>query len=188
LKVVRESEGVVNSGEALLEIANARALEIEVEILSADAVRMGPGTRVLFSRWGGDHPLEGRVRVVEPTGFTKISALGVEEQRVRVITDLTSPEDQWQRLGDGYRVEASFVLWEGESVLQVPASALFRNGDGWAVFVVENNTARRRSVQIGHRTGLAVETLSGVKEGDRVIAHPDDTVQEGKAVAAKTSV
>lgn len=188
LKVIRESEGVVNSGDPLLEIANARALEVQVEVLSADAVRMGPGTRVLFSRWGGDGPLEGRVRVVEPTGFTKISALGVEEQRVRVIVDLTSPEEQWQRLGDGYRVEASFVLWEGASILQVPASALFRQGDAWAVFAVENDVARRRLVQIGHRTGLAVEILSGVKEGDRVITHPDDTVQDGKPVAAKAAV
>jgi HlyD family secretion protein len=182
LRVVRESEGVVNSGEPLLEIANARALEVEVEVLSADAVQMHPGTRVIFTRWGGGKPLEGRVRVVEPTGFTKISALGVEEQRVRVIADITSPEVEWQRLGDGYRVEASFVLWEDDRVLQVPASALFRQGDGWAVFVVQDGKAQRRVVTIGHRTGLAVEILSGLKEGERIITHPDETVEDGKEV------
>jgi HlyD family secretion protein len=184
LRVVRESEGVVNPGEPLLEIANARALEVEVEVLSADAVKMAPGTRVIFTRWGGEQPLEGRVRLVEPTGFTKISALGVEEQRVRVIADFTSPEDRWNRLGDGYRVEAAFVLWEDDSVLQVPASALFRQGDGWAVFVVEKGTARRRAVAIGHRTGLAVHVLSGLQEGARVITHPDDAIEDGKAVKA----
>ena len=185
LKVIRESEGVVNSGDPLLEVANARALEVEVEVLSADAVRMHPGTRVMLTRWGGDRPLEARVRVVEPTGFTKISALGVEEQRVRVIADITSPEDQWQRLGDGYRVEASFVLWEGDTILQVPASALFRQGEGWAVFVVENGLARRRQVTIGQRTGLAVEIISGVKEAERVITHPDDAIQDGVRVQSK---
>ncbi len=182
LRVVRESEGVVNLGEPLLEIANTRAIEVEVELLSADAVRTGPGTRVLFTRWGGDQPLEGRVRVVEPTGFTKISALGVEEQRVRVIADITSPEEQWRRLGDGYRVEASFVLWEGEAVLQAPASALFRSGGGWAVFVVENGVARRRPVQVGHRTGLAAEIVAGLNAGERVITHPDDAVADGRKV------
>jgi HlyD family secretion protein len=187
LRVVRESEGVVNPGEPLLEIANARALEVEVEVLSADAVKMGPGTRVIFTRWGGEGPLEGRVRTVEPTGFTKISALGVEEQRVRVIADITSPEAEWRRLGDGYRVEASFVLWEDETVLQVPASALFRQGDGWAVFTVENGAARRRAVTPGRRTGLAVQILSGLKEGEPVITHPDDTVEDGKAVKTRDS-
>jgi HlyD family secretion protein len=140
----------------------------------------------MFTRWGGDHPLEGRVRVVEPTGFTKISALGVEEQRVRVIADITSPEEQWPRLGDGSRVEASFILWEGDAILQVPSSALFRHGDGWAVFAVENNSARRRPVKIGQRTGLAAEILSGLKEGERVITHPDDAVQDGAAVQSKS--
>ncbi len=185
LRLLHESEGVVRAGEPFLEIGNARALEVEVEVLSADAVKMGPATRVLFTRWGGERELEGRVRLVEPTGFTKISALGVEEQRVRVITDLTSPEEQWRRLGDGYRVEASFIVWEGDQVLQVPASALFRFGDNWAVFVVEGESARRRTVQVGHRTGLAAEVLSGAQQGERVIVHPDDTIQEGRPVAVK---
>lgn len=185
LKVVKESEGVVQAGEPLIELGNVRALEAQVEVLSVDAVKMKQGTPVEFTRWGGDHPLQGLVRVVEPAGFTKVSALGVEEQRVRVIADITSPEDQWQRLGEGYRVEAVFILWQDDHVLQTPASALFRNGDQWYVFVVEDSVARRRPVQIGHRSGLAAEIISGLKEGDVVIAHPDETVQEGKKVTAR---
>jgi HlyD family secretion protein len=185
LKVVKESEGVVQAGEPLVELGNVRGLEVQVEVLSVDAVKIKPGSPVEFTRWGGDHPLQGSVRVVEPAGFTKVSALGVEEQRVRVIADITSPEDQWQRLGEGYRVEAIFILWQGERVLQAPASALFRNVDQWHVFVVENSLARRRAVQIGHRNGLAAEILSGLKEGDVVIAHPDETVEDGKKVAAR---
>lgn len=185
LRLIRESEGVVSPGEPLVEIADARALEVEVEVLSADAVRMGPATRVLFERWGGEQPLEGAVRTVEPRGFTKISALGVEEQRVLVIADITSPEAEWRRLGDGYRVEASFVLWEADQVLQVPAAALFRHGNDQAVFVVENGVARRRIVHVGRRTGLAAQILSGLKEGERVIVHPDDAVTDGKAVEVK---
>lgn len=184
LRVTHESEGAVNPGEELLAIANARALEVEVEVLSADAVKIAPGGRVVFTRWGGPQPLEGRVRVVEPTGFTKISALGVEEQRVRVIVDITSPEEQWNRLGDGYRVEASFILWESASALQIPTGALFRQSEGWAVFVVEDGVARRRAVETGRRSGLAVEILSGLQEGERVITHPDAAVEDGKPVQA----
>jgi HlyD family secretion protein len=143
---------------------------------------MAPGGRVLLTRWGGDHPLEARIRLIEPSAFTKISALGVEEQRVRVIADITSPEEQWRSLGDGYRVDASFVLWEGSNVLQTPASALFRHGSGWAVFVVDSNTAHRRVVQLGHRTGLTAEILGGLKEGELVIPHPDDKVTVGAEI------
>lgn len=185
LNVVKESEGVVQSGEPLIELGNTRALEVEVEVLSVDAVKMGPGTAVEFMRWGGEKPLEGRVRVVEPSGFTKISALGVEEQRVRVIADITSPEQEWKRLGHGYRVEAVFILWRGEQVLQVPGSALFRTGEQWNVFVIEGEVARRRAVQLGHRSGLAAEIVSGVKEGEMVIPHPDETVVDGKQVVVK---
>jgi len=186
LKVIRESEGVVNPGDPLLEIANARSLEVEVEVLSADAIRIAPGTKVLFDRWGGEKPLEGRVREVEPVAFTKISALGVEEQRVRVIAGITSPSEIWRRLGDGYRVEASFILWEGQDVLRVPASALFRYGDGWAVFVFDNGFARRRMVETDHRNGLAAEVLAGLSAGDRVIVHPDDSIEDGKPVKSRT--
>lgn len=179
LKIVHESEGVVDAGEPLLEIANPRGLEVEVELLSADAVKVGPGTRVLFERWGGEHPLQGLVRIVEPVGFTKISALGVEEQRVLVIADITSPPEQWARLGDGYRVEARFILWEGEDVLQIPSSTLFRHGEGWAVFAVVEGMAGRQPVELGHRNGLITEVLSGLNEGDTLITHPDDAIDDG---------
>jgi HlyD family secretion protein len=183
IRLVRESEGVVSPGEPLVEIGDARAIEVVVEVLSADAVRMAPGMKVMLDRWGGPTVLEARVRLVEPGGFTKISALGVEEQRVRVVADLVSPEAEWAALGDGYRVEAAFVLWEGEQVLQAPANAVFRVGDGWAVFAVEGGVARRREVKVGHRSGVAVEITGGLRAGETVILHPDETVAEGKAVA-----
>ncbi len=182
LKVLRKSEGVVGAGEALLEIGDPRALEVAVDVLSDDAVRIGPGTKVLFERWGGEEALEGRVRRVEPYAFTKVSALGIEEQRVIVVSDLTSPPEMWERLGDGYRVEASFILWEGDSVLQVPSSALFRHGDGWALFVYDNGKALLRQVTVGHRSGLVSEIASGVAEGELVITHPDTSIEDGTRV------
>lgn len=186
LRVVRKSEGIVQAGEALVEIANARALEVEVELLSADAVRIGPGTRVEFVRWGGEGALEGRVRLIEPTAFTKISALGVEEQRVRVIIDFTSPREQWARLGDGYRVEARFFLWESGNVLLAPATALFPHGDGWGVFVAgEDGLAHLRPVRLGHRNGLAAEVLEGLQAGEKVVLHPDTSVSDGVLISAE---
>ena len=182
LKILRESEGVVNSGDPLVEIGDPTALEVEVDVLSADAVRIKPGTRVLFERWGGTAALKGVVRVVEPVGFTKVSALGVEEQRVLVIVDITSPPQLWSGLGDGYPVEASFILWEGASVLQVPSSVLFRYGDSFAAFVVEGESAVRRLVEVGHRNGLSAEVLSGVAEGELLITHPDDSIEDGVSV------
>jgi len=185
LKIPHKSEGTVASGQPLVEIGDPDALEVEVDLLSADAVRIHPGTRVVFERWGGEGALEGVVRVIEPTGFTKVSALGVEEQRVWVIVAFSSPATQWQRLGDGYRVEASFIVWEGKDILQIPASALFRDGDGWAAFVVEQGKAVKRRVEIGQRTGLSAQVLSGIQAGERVINHPDDRVREGVSVAAR---
>jgi HlyD family secretion protein len=120
--------------------------------------------------------------VVEPSGFTKISALGVEEQRVRVIVDLTSPRDVWQRLGDGYRVEARFVLWEDTDVLQLPTSALFRHGEGWAVFAIDGRRARLTPVKTGQRAGLITQLLSGLAAGARVVSHPDDKISDGTRV------
>jgi HlyD family secretion protein len=186
LGILHESEGVVKEGEALMEIGDPRALEVEVEVLSADAVEIAPGTRVLFTRWGGEAPLEGRVRVVEPVGFTKVSALGVEEQRVLVIADIVSPRKDWERLGHGYRVEATFILWEGEDVLQIPTSALFRNGDRWIVFRVEGETAQSQAVEVGKSSGLTTEILSGFNAGDLVITHPDDSVEDGVLVSVRS--
>ncbi|MGE5807839.1 MAG: efflux RND transporter periplasmic adaptor subunit [Nitrospirota bacterium] len=185
LKLHHESEGVVNSGDPLLDIGNPHGLEVKAEVLSADAVKIRQGMPVVFERWGGDMPLSGRVHIVEPAGFTKVSSLGVEEQRVLVIVDFTSPADAWQGLGDGYRLDASFIIWEGKDVLQVPASALFRKGEGWALFIVENNRARMRPVEVGNRNGLVAEIVKGVVEGEQVIAHPDDRLGEGRRVRTK---
>lgn len=186
LKRYLESEGVVQPGQALLEVGDPAAIEVEVDVLSADAVGIAPGTRVLLERWGGPEALEARVRRVEPVGFTKVSALGVEEQRVLVIADITSPRELWLRLGDGYRVEARFILWEAEDVLQVPASALFREAGAWAVFTVEEGRARRRGVEVGERNGLSAEIKSGLKAGETVIAHPDNQTHDGLRVRSRS--
>jgi HlyD family secretion protein len=182
LKIPHKCEGVVRAGEALLEIGAPSDLEVEVDVLSADAVKIHPGSRVLFDRWGGDKPLEGVVSIIEPVGFTKISALGVEEQRVLVIADFTSPPKLWERLGDGYRVEARFILWEGDKVLQVPASSLFRVNNEWAVFVVNGNHAEIRKVKVGQRNGLSAQVLSGLTKGERVINHPGEDIEAGSRV------
>lgn len=185
LKIPHKSEGTVTTGQPLIEIGDPRALEVEVDVLSADAVRLHPGTRVVFERWGGEGVLEGMVRMIEPAGFTKVSALGVDEQRVWVIVAFTSPPAQWQRLGDGYRVEASFIIWETSNVLQIPASALFRDGDGWMAFAVEQGKAVKRRVKIGQRNGLSAQVLSGLQAGEQVIVHPDDRVREGVRVTPR---
>lgn len=185
LKLVHESEGLVQAGQPLLEIGNPDTLEIAVEVLSTQAVQIAPGSKVLFDRWGSDTTLQGVVRMIEPTGFTKVSALGVEEQRVRVIADITSQREIWRRLGDGYRVEARFVIWEGKDILQIPASALFRQGKDWAAFVVENGRAKIRVLTIGQRAGLIVQALSGIKAGEKVITHPEDKIKDGTRVKVR---
>lgn len=182
LRLQHESEGAVAAGQPLLEIGDPDTLEVEVEVLSTYAVKIAPGSKVILDRWGGDQAVQGRVRVVEPSGFTKISALGVEEQRVRVIVDITSPREAWAKLGDGYRVEARFVLWEGADVLQLPTSALFRKGAGWAVFVVKNGRARVVPVETGQRAGLSTQLLSGLDAGTEIVSHPDDRTSDGTRV------
>ncbi|MGZ8287730.1 MAG: efflux RND transporter periplasmic adaptor subunit [Telluria sp.] len=184
LKIVHKSEGPVGAGQDLVEIGDPAALEVEVDLLSADAVRIAPGTRVLFKRWGGDGTLQGEVARIEPAGFTKVSALGVEEQRVWVIVRLVSPRSVWQRLGDGYRLEASFIVWEGRDILQVPGSAIFRDGVKWASYVVDAGRARKRFVQPGAGNGLFTQVLSGIDAGERVVAHPDERITDGVRVAA----
>jgi len=180
LKLHRESEGAVAAGEPLIDIGDPSNLEVKVEVLSDSAVRISPGTRVVFERWGGQVPLEGIVRTVEPEAFTKISSLGVEEPRVLVIADFTSADRP--ELGDGYRVEARFIIWEGKDILQVPASSMFRKDGDWMVFTVEKGRARERNVSIGHQNGLAAEILSGVKEGEEVILYPDESIKDGAKV------
>lgn len=186
LKLIRECEGPVRTGEPLLEVGDPAALEVEVDVLSADAVKIKPGMKVLFDRWGGEQPLQGIVRNIEPVGFTKISALGVEEQRVLIISDFSSPAEQWQRLGDGYRVEAKFILWHEEDVLQAPASSLFRYQDGWAVFVINGNRAERRVIKVGQRNGLIAQILDGAKEGETIINHPSGAIKDGVRVESRS--
>jgi len=185
LKVIRESEGTVRQGQSLLEIGDPAALEVEVELLSQDAVKLRPGMPVRLLRWGGPATLQAAVRRIEPTGFTKVSALGVEEQRVLVICDIASPVEEWQSLGDGYRVEAEFVIWEEADVLQVPASAVFRQGENWSVFAVRDGRARIVNVELGARSGLAAQVLEGIDPGDHVIIYPGEKIQDGSSVEAR---
>ena len=182
LAIQKECEGVVTAGQSLLVVGDTRSLEIETDVLSEDAVKIKPGMPVELHRWGGEKPLQGKVRTVEPVGFTKVSALGVEEQRVLVISDIISDSTRWQSLGDGYRVDSEFILWQSENVLQVPASALFRVNDGWALFVVENGKALHRTVKIGKRNGLSAQILDGLKEGEKIITHPDNMIDDGVSV------
>jgi HlyD family secretion protein len=185
LRVLHESEGVVEAGQPLLEIGDPSDLEVAVDYLSSDAVKVVPGQRVIIEEWGGDAALSGRVRVVEPSGYTKVSALGIEEQRVNVIIDFTSPRADWQRLGHGYQVEVRVVLWEGTDVRKLPLTALFRDGEQWAVFVDENGRARVRTVKVGRRTGLESEILEGVDSGDRVIVSPSDRITDGVRIHSR---
>lgn len=184
LQITDRSERVVREGEMLMQIGDPGDLEIVVDYLSMDAVRIEAGQRVIIDNWGGDVPLEGRVRLVEPFGFLKISALGIEEQRVNVIIDFVNDEG-WERLGHGYQVESRVVLWEADDVLTVPLTALFRDGDDWALFVEESGRAKLRVVETGERNGVVAEIRRGVETGDRVIAHPSDRVTDGVRIASR---
>ena len=185
LRVLHESAGVVAAGEPLVEIGDPADLEIVADLLSADAVTVEPGQSVVIEEWGGPEPLNGRVRRVEPYGFTKVSALGIEEQRVNVMIDLTDPPASWSRLGHGYRVEVRILLWEGEDVLKLPTSALFNAGDSWAVFADVDGRARQRRVEVGRQNGLEAEVIDGLAAGERVVLHPSDRVFDGVRVQAR---
>jgi HlyD family secretion protein len=185
LKRLRESASVVAAGEPLLEIGNPNQLEIVSDLLSTDAVRVQPGTEVLIEQWGGSHPLHGRVRRVEPSGFMKVSALGVEEQRVNVIIDFADPAAAGRALGDGYRVEVRVVTWRGSDVLTVPVGSLFRRGDGWATFIVQDGIAHLREVELGHRNSQFAEIAKGVAQGDSLVLHPPDTLMDGARISAR---
>src|SRR5512143_815269 len=161
LQLLQQSEGVVAASMPLVEVGDARDLEIAVDLLSADAVKVRAGQRVIIYGWGGPAPLEGRVRIVEPFGFTKVSALGIEEQRVNVIVDIVSPRDEWQRLAHGFQIDARIVLTERADVLKVPMTALFREGKDWAVFVVDGGRAALRRVALGERNGVEAEITEG---------------------------
>ena len=185
LRVLQQSEGVVQPGTPLLELGDPAALDIVVDVLTSDAVHVKAGAQVQIERWGGEKPLRGHVRVVEPGAFTRISSLGVEEQRVNVVIDLDEPREVWAALGDGFRVEARIAVWEGKDVLSVPASAVFRRGESWALFKVEGGVAYETKVDVGHRNAERVEIRSGVKAGDKVVAHPSERLSNGLAVEAR---
>jgi HlyD family secretion protein len=183
LRVFQESARVVPAGFPLLEIGDPTDLEARIEVLSRDGVAIKPGARVTLEQWGGPEPLQARVRIVEPSGFTKISALGVEEQRVYVVVDFTDPIEKRLALGDNYRVEARIVVWENTNALRAPAGGLFQRSGSWQTFVVEGGRARLRPVQIGRSNGTESEILDGLHEGEALIVYPGDKVADGTRVA-----
>lgn len=186
LQVFEESARAVTPMTPILEVGDPNDLEAEIELLSMDAVMVKPGAKVSIERWGGELPLQGRVTVVEKGGYTKISALGVEEQRVKVRVDFTEPFPDEQYMGDRYRVEARIVTWHEEDVLQIPAGALFRRGTEWWVFVINlRGRAELRKVQVGRQNGLAAQILDGLTQGETVILHPSDSLAPGGRVVAQ---
>ncbi|SDZ55364.1 HlyD family secretion protein [Jannaschia faecimaris] len=179
LRVLHESAGVVAAGEPLLEIGDPRDLEIVIDFVSSEAVRIEPGQRVIIEGWGGPEALSGEVQRVEPFGFTKVSALGIEEQRVGVVIDITSPAETWTRLGHGFEVEARVVLWEASEVLKVPVTALFREEGAWAVFTIVEGRAQAVEVTVGERTDTEAQIILGLARGDVVVRFPDDRIEDG---------
>ncbi len=185
LRVLHESEGVVEAGASLVEIGNTSDLEIVVDFLSVDAVQIEAGQRVIIEDWGGATPLKGVVKKVEPFGYTKVSSLGIEEQRVNVVIDFMDPNEVWKSLGHGYQVETHVVLWEENNVLKLPITALFREGGGWATFVVEDDRARLREVEVGKRNDYEAQIINGVLKDEKVILHPGNLIEDGTLVAER---
>ena len=182
LRLLQESARIVTAGTLLLEIGDPADLEVVVEVLSRDGAAMAPGAKVELEQWGAGPPLAARVRLIEPAAFTKVSALGVEEQRLNVVADITTPREQRLGLGDGFRVEARIVVWEADAILKVPVGALFRRGQEWAAFVHDSGRARLRRVQAGRSSGSEMQILGGLKEGEEVILYPGDRVRDGQKV------
>ena len=185
LRRLRESAAFVPAGQPLIEIGDPRDLEVVSDLLSTDAVRVRPGSVVRLEQWGGDQPLTATVRRIEPSGFMKMSALGVEEQRVNVLMDFDDPVAASALLGDGYRAEVRIVIWEADDVVQVPTSALFRQGEDWAVYIVEGASARLAMVTLDHRNSQWAEVLQGLSPGDEVVVHPPDTLTAGTEVSRR---
>lgn len=185
LRVLRESAGAVAAGEPLVEVGDPAALEVVTDLLSRDAVKVAPKMPVRLERWGGDTLLKGTVRLVEPHAFTKLSALGVEEQRVNVVIDFDEPRERYAALGDGYRAEARVVLAQAVNVLKLPAGAVFNHDGAPAVFVVRNGRAVLTKLQTGRRNGLEVEVVGGVSEGEQVIVSPPDAIADGVSVTGR---
>ncbi len=184
LKINQESEAVVQAGAPLIEIGNPVDLEVVAELLSSDAVQIKPGSPVRIDGWGGA-PIRARVTRVDPAGFLKVSALGIEEQRVRTTIDFVDPPAGWARLGHDYRVIVHITVWSTEKAVATPVSALFRKGDDWAVFRIQSGRAQTTTVNIGRRNSQLVEILSGLAAGDRVVLHPSDKVRDGLAVVER---
>lgn len=182
LKVIQQNEGVVQPGAPILELGDPAALELVVDVLTTDAVHILPGQRAWIERWGGAHALRAHVRLIEPSAFTRLSALGVEEQRVNVVLDLDEPREKWATLGDGYRIESRIILWEGADLTVTKGSAVFRSGDGFAAYTMKDGKVELRPVEIGHRGDLDVEITKGLNPGDVVIIHPSDQVKPGANV------
>lgn len=182
LRVMQESAAPVAAGTALVEVGDPADLEIEAEILSRDAVGIPPGAEVSVEQWGGETPLRARVRRVEPAAFTKVSALGVEEQRVIVLSDLEAPPAAVRALGDRYRVEVRVAVWHADDVLRVPSGALFREGGVWKTFVLRDGVARRATIEAGRSDGKLTQVLGGLQDGERVLLHPPDSVTDGSAI------
>lgn len=182
LRVMQESSRVISSGMPIMEIGDPADLEVRIEVLSRDGVAIQPGARVRLEHWGGEVPLEARVRRVEPAAFTKISALGVEEQRVNVIADLITPADDRRNLGDGYRVEAQIERARRDDVLRAPLGALFQGGEDWFTFVMQQGKLEKRSVSIGLNNGLLAEVIAGLREGEQVVLYPGDRITDGSRV------
>lgn len=178
LRLLQESESVVGAGQGLIEVGDPADLEIVADLLSADAVKVREGASVVITGWGG-LDLDGRVRRVEPFGFTKVSALGVEEQRVNVIIDITSDAELWRAMGHGYRVDVAIEEWRGTDILKVPASALFRVGNDWAVFAYDDGVARQRMVSVGRFGVREAQVLDGLAAGEQVVLHPGASVEDG---------
>jgi HlyD family secretion protein len=179
LRILQESESIVQSGAPLLEIGDTRDLEVVVDVLSTDAVEIRPGADVVIDHWGGTGTLSGKVRRVEPAAFTKVSTLGVEEQRVNVLIDLSSPAERWAGLGDGYQVDTRITVFSKDDAVIIPTGALFRRGETWRVFVVTNGRAEDRELTLLRRSGRLTAVTSGVVEGERVIVYPGDRVSAG---------
>jgi len=179
LKILEKSERIIAAGTPLVEIGNAHDIELVIDVLSSDAVKVAPGMQVVIEEWGGGSALQGRVRFIEPAAVTKISSLGIEEKRVNIIIDLDEPE---RRLGDNYRVQADIVLWRGDNVLQVPVSSLFRGDEDWEVFTVRRGRAIVQPVTIGRRGAYEAEVIDGVREGDLVVVHPTNDLEDGMRV------
>jgi len=179
------SERPVSAGTRLLSIGQPDDLEIVADILSTDAVRLAPGVPAIVERWGGPRPLEARISRIEPSAYTKVSALGIEEQRVDVIFDLLSPPEDRPALGDGFSVFLRVIEWQGEDVLQLPLGALFRHDGGWAVFVVDDGRARLRAVKTGRSNSETIEVLDGLAAGERVILHPGARIADGVKIVER---